>query len=78
MSWPIGADLVEVHELGGGVLLGLVERREEDVAGRFGRVRERTTDGVQVMGSYGNQGPLPGRTETKKSVKTPISQSEST
>ncbi len=59
MSRQLAAHLVEAHELGGGVLISLVERFEADVSGRFGCVCERTRDGVQVMGPDGHQAPLP-------------------
>jgi len=54
-----GRHLVEAHELHGAVLLGLVEGLEADVGRRFGRVRERTADGVQVVSADGHQAPLP-------------------
>lgn len=43
---PIKSDLIETHELSGGVLFALIERFEADIAGRFGCVREWTGYGV--------------------------------
>lgn len=54
--------LIEAHELGGRVLFGLIEGLEGDVSWTFGCVRERTRDGVQVMGPNRHQAPLSAQT----------------
>lgn len=57
---PVGPYLVESHQLLAVHFFRLVERDKLDVLRGKGLVCERALDGVQIVGTDGNKGSLPG------------------